>query len=168
MTTEQPISSDTIAVLETNIDNMSGELIGALLDRLLQAGALDVTYTPIQMKKNRPATQMTVLCHLQDEQALALLLLRETSTLGVRVQHMQRYKADRFFHRFETPLGSITGKVKVLGKEIIAISPEYEDCLKLAQEHRLPLQEVYNRVQPILNAMKPDLLTLLKDEEQKT
>src|SRR5438270_4668133 len=95
--------TDWVTVMESNIDNMTGELLGGLMDRLLAAGALDVSYSPLQMKKNRPAVLVTVICAVEQGNSLAQVLLRETSTLGVRIQHMQRLKAQRSQQRIETP-----------------------------------------------------------------
>jgi uncharacterized protein (TIGR00299 family) protein len=139
--------TDWVAVIETNIDNMTGELLGGLMDRLLAAGALDVSYTPMQMKKNRPAVMVTVICPIEEGDMLAQVLLRETSTLGVRMQQMQRLKAQRTQERIETPLGTITVKVKRLGVRVISAAPEYEECRRIAQERDMPLEEVYEVVQ---------------------
>src|SRR6266567_2733447 len=87
--------TDWVAVIESHIDNMSGELLGGLMERLFALGALDVSYTPMQMKKNRPATKVTVICPPDQGESLSLILLRETSTLGVRIQQVQRLKAQR-------------------------------------------------------------------------
>src|SRR5713101_3033872 len=139
--------TDWVTVIESNIDNMSGELLGGLMERLLAAGALDVSYTPIQMKKNRPAIMITIICPPEQADELALVLLRETSTLGVRIQHMQRLKAQRTQERIETPLGAMSVKVKRLGTRIISAAPEYEDCQRLALERNMPLEDVYEVVQ---------------------
>lgn len=143
---EEP-DTDWVTLIETNIDNMSGELLGGLMDRLLTAGALDVSYTPTHMKKNRPATIITVICPPQQAEALALLLLRETSTLGVRIQQMQRLKAQRTHQHIETPLGTISIKIKRLGAHIISAAPEYEACQRIALERNMPLAEVYEVAQ---------------------
>jgi pyridinium-3,5-bisthiocarboxylic acid mononucleotide nickel chelatase len=135
--------TDWVACIETHIDTMSGELLGGLMERLFAAGALDVSYTPIQMKKNRPATKITVICSPDEGERLALLLLRETSTLGVRIQHIQRLKAQRFQQQINTPLGSAVVKVKRLGDQIVSVAPEYEECRRIAQERHLPLADVY-------------------------
>lgn len=135
--------TDWVMVIESHIDNMGGELLGGLMERLFSAGALDVSYTPIQMKKNRPATLVTIIAAPEDGDALAMLLLRETSTLGVRIQQMQRLKAQRFQQRIETPLGPILVKVKRLGERIISVAPEYEECQRVAKERHMPLAEVY-------------------------
>ena len=138
--------SDQVVVIETNIDNMSGELLGALMERLFAAGALDVTYTSIQMKKDRPATMVTVICPPKLSETLSLILLRETSTLGVRTQLMTRLIAQREQVQIETALGPVLVKVKRVQEEFISASPEYEECRRLAQENGLPLIEVYEIV----------------------
>ncbi len=134
---------DWVTVLSTNIDNMSGELLGGLMERLFIMGALDVSYTPMHMKKNRPATMLMVVCSLEKGNELAHLLLRETTTLGVRVQHVQRVKAQRSPQRIDTPLGPMLIKVKRLGTQIISASPEYEECQRVAHERNIPLADVY-------------------------
>src|SRR5437588_9683496 len=135
--------TDWVTVIESNIDNMSGELLGGLMERLLAAGALDVSYTPMQMKKNRPAVMISVLCAQEVGDALAILLLRETSTLGVRIQHMRRLKAQRSFQHIETPFGPLLVKIKRLGNRILSAAPEYEECQRIALERNMPLEEVY-------------------------
>jgi uncharacterized protein (DUF111 family) len=135
--------TDWVTVIESHIDNMSGELLGGLMERLFAAGALDVSYTPIQMKKNRPATLITIISAPEQGDALAMILLRETSTLGVRIQQMQRLKAQRSQQQIETALGPMLVKVKRLGERVISVSPEYEECQRVAKLHTLPLAEVY-------------------------
>lgn len=152
--------TDWISVLQCNIDNMSGELLGDLLERLLSAGALDVSYLPLQMKKNRPATMITLLCQLEDSERLSRLLLAETTTLGVRVQQMQRRKAQRSQQQIDTPLGSLQVKVKRLGQRIISAAPEYEDCRRLARAQQVPLQEVYELARQVIAR------TILSTEEE--
>jgi uncharacterized protein (TIGR00299 family) protein len=141
---------DWVAVIETNIDNMTGEQLGGLLEQLLVAGALDASYTPIQMKKNRPAVQLTVIAREQDGEKLARLLLAESSTLGVRIQQTQRRKARRGQQLIETPFGPLAIKVKLLGNMVISAAPEYEDCHRIALEHNLPLSTVYDLVQQVI------------------
>ena len=144
---------DWVMVIESNIDNMSGELLGGLMDKLLTAGALDVSYTPIQMKKNRPAVMITLICAVEAGDRLAQVLLRETSTLGVRIQQMQRLKAQRSQERINTPIGPVVVKVKRLGARIISASPEYEECLRIAKERDMPLEEVYAIAQQAIAAL---------------
>lgn len=142
--------ADEVMVLETNLDNVSGEVLGDVMERLFQAGALDVTYTPIQMKKNRPATQISVIAPLDRAETLSRLLLRETTTLGVRVSRWQRLKAERRQELVETPLGSVRVKLKLLAGRVVSAAPEYEDCRRLAQASALSLREVYERLDPFL------------------
>ncbi|GLV59958.1 TIGR00299 family protein [Dictyobacter sp. S3.2.2.5] len=139
----QPADSDWVAVIETHLDTMTGELLGGLMERLFSAGALDVTYTPIQMKKNRPATLLTVMCAPDLGEPLALLLLRETTTLGVRIQHIRRLKAQREQVRIDTELGPMLVKVKRLGGQLIQAAPEYEECQRVAKAHDIPLSAAY-------------------------
>ncbi len=140
---EEYADVDWVTVIETNVDNMPGELLGGLMERLLAAGALDVAYIPMQMKKNRPAVQVSVICSLEKGEALAQVILRETSTLGVRMQQMQRLKAQRVQERIETPLGPLLVKVKLLGRLVLSATPEYEDCVRIARERHIPLETVY-------------------------
>ncbi len=139
--------TDWVTVIESNIDNMSGELLGGLMERLLASGALDVSYTPMQMKKNRPAVLLSIICSPEATDALSLLLLRETTTLGVRIQQMQRLKAQRSSRQIDTPLGSIQVKIKRLGNRIVSAAPEYEECQRIAKERDVPLAEVYDVAQ---------------------
>jgi uncharacterized protein (TIGR00299 family) protein len=131
-----------IVQLACNLDDATGETLGYVMDRLLAGGALDVWFTPIQMKKNRPATMVSVLAPPEDADALASLLLRETPTLGVRRQALPRYCAERQMLQVETPWGSVRIKLKILKGEIVAASPEYDDCARLATEAGVPLAEV--------------------------
>ena len=142
--------TDWITVIESNIDNMTGELLGGLMDRLLAAGALDVSYTPIQMKKNRPAVMLTVICKVEEGDMMARLLLNESGTLGMRISQVQRLKAKRMFERIETPIGPLSVKIKRLGVQVVSATPEFEDCQRLAQEQGLPLEEVYQIAQGVI------------------
>jgi uncharacterized protein (TIGR00299 family) protein len=137
------MDTDWVTIIETNIDNMTGEVLGGLVERLLAAGALDVSYTPLYMKKNRPAVMLTLICRVEDGDALAQFLLSETDTLGARIQQTQRRKAQRAQQSIETPLGSMQVKVKLLGGRVISAAPEYEECRRIAFERALSLEEVY-------------------------
>jgi len=132
-----------LMLFETNIDDMSPGLYGYVLERLFERGAVDVWFTPIQMKKNRPAVMLSVLASAEVEGQIVETILRETSTLGVRVQRMARHESAREIVQFDSSLGQATVKVKLLHGVRIALSPEFEDCRRLAQKHGLPLQEVY-------------------------
>jgi hypothetical protein len=142
----QGAETDWVTVIESHIDNMSGELLGGFMERLFSIGALDVSYTPIQMKKNRPATLLTILCPPEIGEQLALCVLQETTTLGLRIQQVRRLKAQRHQETISTPLGPILVKVKRLGSRIVSAAPEYEECQRVAREHELPLLDVYEVV----------------------
>lgn len=137
---------DEVMVIETNIDDMTGEALGWLMRRLLDAGALDVSYTPIQMKKDRPAVHLTVIAALERADTLAALVLRESATLGVRLSRMPRLKARRDVETIDTPLGPCAVKLKREGARVLAVSPEYDDCAALAAHSGLPLDVVLARV----------------------
>jgi len=126
---------------------MQGELLGDLMERLFAAGALDVSYSSLQMKKNRPATLVTIISPLEEGEHLAQLLLRETTTMGVRIQQVQRRKAQRSQQLIVTPLGTILVKIKRLGSHILSVAPEYEECRRIAREQDLPLAQVYEVAQ---------------------
>ena len=136
-----------LTMVETNIDDMSGEFLGYVQERLLQMGARDVWFTPIQMKKNRPATMLSAIVPSDLEQQAVALVMRETSTLGVRVRPLERYEAERRSVEVETSLGRIAVKVKRLEGKSVAVSPEYEACRQVAVDRGIPLQEVYRIVQ---------------------
>jgi uncharacterized protein (TIGR00299 family) protein len=135
-----------LSLLETNIDDMGGEGFGYVQERLLEAGALDVWMTPIQMKKNRPAVLLSVLVKEDDADQTAMVILRETSTLGVRRRAVERYTADREIVEVETSLGTARVKIKRVDGDVAGITPEYEDCRTLAIKHGLTLAEVMRRV----------------------
>jgi pyridinium-3,5-bisthiocarboxylic acid mononucleotide nickel chelatase len=133
-------------LIETNIDDMSPELLAYTHEALMTAGAADAWFTSIQMKKGRPAVMLSVLCQEAAESSLVALLLRETSTLGVRVGDVSRYEAERDVLEFESSLGPAAVKVKRLPGEQPRIAPEYEVCRRIARERSLPLSEVYRIV----------------------
>jgi hypothetical protein len=126
---------------------MSAELLGYAQERLFELGARDVWFTPIQMKKNRPATMMSAIVPSELERAAIELILKETSTLGVRVRPLDRYEAERETVEAETSLGTVEVKIKRLEGRAVGVSPEYEACRRIALEKRIPIQDVYRRVQ---------------------
>ncbi len=134
---------DTVAVLETNIDNQSAEQNGHIMDRLLEAGALDVTLTPTQMKKNRPGVTLSVITKSEDQAAMRNIILTETSSLGVREQQMQRSILPRDSVRVNTQFGETVVKVSHLPGGAHKYAPEFEDCRALAHKADVPLREVY-------------------------
>lgn len=137
--------ADQVVLLACNLDDATGEMLGYAMDRILAAGALDVWFTPIQMKKNRPATTLSVLCLPEDAGSLATLLLRETTTLGVRRQLLSRSKAARETRHVDTPWGPVRVKAKLLAGEVVQVSPEYDDCARIAADAGVPLHEVMTK-----------------------
>lgn len=135
--------SDGMLVVETNLDDTLPEVLGYVQEQLFAAGAADVWFLPAQMKKNRPGTLVSVLCSPDREDAVVRVLLRETSTLGVRIHEVRRHELRREIIQFESSLGPAQVKVKYLPGEPPRVSPEYEDCRRLALEHGLPISEVY-------------------------
>lgn len=137
---------DEVVVVECNIDNMTGEALGWLSERLLAARALDVTRAPLQMKKNRPGVLLSVLARPEDAAALAGIVLRESGTLGVRMRREQRLKADRREEQLESTLGTVRVKLKLVAGEIISVAPEYDDCKALAERLGIPFERVRERL----------------------
>jgi uncharacterized protein (TIGR00299 family) protein len=143
-TLDLPAASDRIWVLETNLDDLPGEVVGYTMTQLMEAGALDAFVTPIQMKKNRPGVMVSVLCDESKIPALEDLLFRETATLGIRRYPVSRHKLKRQSIVVDTPLGPIRGKLGWLGERPPAFSPEYDDCVRIAATRAIPLREVYD------------------------
>ena len=138
---------DAVVLLECNLDDTTGEALGYAMERLLSAGALDVWFTPIQMKKNRPAIKLSVLVLPGLARSLAQLLLQETTTLGVRQTLLDRIKAGRESMSVETEWGTVKVKVKQMQGKPVSVSPEYEECAALARQAGVPLLEVYAAAQ---------------------
>jgi uncharacterized protein (TIGR00299 family) protein len=131
-----------VVVLECEIDDMNPQLFGPLMERLHQAGALDVFYAPVQMKKNRPGTLVTVVARPELREALSGLLFAETTTIGVRHHEMERDCLEREIRSVATPLGPIRFKIARRAGRVLNASPEFDDCAKAAAEHALPIKEV--------------------------
>jgi pyridinium-3,5-bisthiocarboxylic acid mononucleotide nickel chelatase len=129
--------------IETNIDDMNPEFYGAVSDALFAAGALDVWLTPIQMKKGRPGVLLSVLASAAQESTLAQMLLRQTTTLGVRVRSVHRHEARRTFAMVETAYGEIQIKLKWLDGQVVGAKPEFEACRRLAEAQGVPVRLVY-------------------------
>jgi uncharacterized protein (TIGR00299 family) protein len=136
-------SREMVLLLETNLDDMNPEFYDHIMEALFAGGALDVYLQPIQAKKNRPGVLLSVLCHPQAAELLSSIIFAETTTLGIRQQAMERICLNRETITVETPFGQVTIKVAKLGDKIINLSPEYEDCRRLALEKKKPLKEVY-------------------------
>lgn len=133
-------------ILEANLDDLNPEIYGYVMERLFAAGALDVYFTPIQMKKNRPGTLLRVLCRQGEEGPLLEILFKETTTLGVRRLYADKLMLERHWVMVETPYGKARVKVATRdGRETNCV-PEYEDCVKLARQSGLPLKDIYQAV----------------------
>ncbi len=139
----QPAS---VVLLETNLDDAPGLVLGYAQEQLFALGALDVWHTPVQMKKNRPGAVLSALVPKHLEEAAVELILRETPTLGIRSRPVDRYVADRRSVKIETEFGEVSVKVKSLDGSPVSVAPEPDDCRNLASELGLPFQEVYQRV----------------------
>jgi uncharacterized protein (TIGR00299 family) protein len=135
--------TDTIVVLETNLDDINAEILGHFVEQAFAEGALDVFHTPIQMKKNRPGILLTVLCASADADKFSELMLRETSAFGVRRYTAERRKLRRELLTVETSHGEVTVKVGKLDGRVIQRAPEFESCRKLAAQSGLPLKAIY-------------------------
>jgi pyridinium-3,5-bisthiocarboxylic acid mononucleotide nickel chelatase len=134
--------SEEIVVLECEIDDMNPQLFGPLMDRLYEAGALDVYYAAVQMKKNRPGTLVTVLASPAGREKLASILFAETTTIGVRYQTVTRECLDREMETVQTPLGPIRFKIARRDGRVVNASPEFDDCARAAAEHRVAIKDV--------------------------
>ena len=136
-------SSSIIDIIETNLDDMSPEISGYVMEKLFEHGALDVFFVPIQMKKGRPGTQISVLCPSNIRDELIQLLLTETTTFGVRFYAADRVILDRDFIEIKTKWGIIRAKQGYLNGDLIKTVPEYEDCKTIAEKNGIPFQSVY-------------------------
>ncbi|MFT3880993.1 MAG: nickel pincer cofactor biosynthesis protein LarC [Gemmatales bacterium] len=138
---------DQVWLLETNLDDVPGEVIGYCFELLFAAGALDVFTVPIQMKKQRPGVILSVLADDQHVAALETILFRETATLGVRRTRIERHKLYRQAHQVDTPWGPIEGKLGWKQGEKPIFTPEFEECARIARQEQLPLLMIYREVQ---------------------
>ncbi|MGB7599147.1 MAG: nickel pincer cofactor biosynthesis protein LarC [Candidatus Sulfotelmatobacter sp.] len=134
--------SDTVAVLEANLDDLNPQVFGYVMDRLFEAGALDAFAMPVQMKKNRPGTLLTVLCKPEHASDLTQLIFTETTTLGVRRRDERRKTLARRWESVGTPWGEVRVKIASMNGTVTNYAPEYEDCRRIAEEHHVPLKQV--------------------------
>jgi uncharacterized protein (TIGR00299 family) protein len=144
--------TDTVAVLETNLDDANAELLGSFMTRALAAGALDVFHTPVQMKKSRPGVLLTVLCGEADADRFAELILRETTAFGVRRQFSERRKLRREIIMVKTAFGDVQLKLGRLDGRVVQAAPEFESCRQVAEAAGATVKEVYDaacRARPI-------------------
>lgn len=144
MTLGKKKSKNEFIIIEANIDDMNPEFFEIAMEHLLSKGALDVYFTSIQMKKNRPGTKLSVLCKKEDEEMLTDIILKHTSTFGVRAYEVNRTMLDREFVKVDTKYGKVTVKTGILNGEVIKISPEYEECKSLSKALNINVMEIYN------------------------
>ncbi|HEV2172403.1 MAG TPA: nickel pincer cofactor biosynthesis protein LarC [Nitrospira sp.] len=149
------IEEDSVTVLEANLDDLSPQVFGYVMEKLFEAGALDVFGTPVQMKKNRPGTVLTVLAKPSDADNLTKIIFAETTTLGVRRREERRQVLAREWQTVSTRFGEIRIKVASMNGAISSYAPEYEDCRRIAAEQRVPLKQVMQEaVQAYLQGSK--------------
>jgi pyridinium-3,5-bisthiocarboxylic acid mononucleotide nickel chelatase len=148
-------SQETVSVLEANLDDLNPQVFGYVMDRLFEAGALDVFGTPVQMKKNRPGTLLSVLAKPDDTDKLTQIIFAETTTLGVRRRQENRHVLARKWQTVSTQFGDVRIKIATLNGTVSSYTPEYEDCRRIAVEHRVPLKLVMQEaVQQYLQSAK--------------
>jgi hypothetical protein len=135
-------ASEILSVLEANLDDLNPQVFGYVMDRLLEEGALDAFGVPVQMKKNRPGTLLTVLCKPEDAGKLTQLIFTETTTLGVRRRDEVRATLARRWEKVRTQWGEVRIKIASMNGTVTNYAPEYEDCRRIAAEHRVPLKSV--------------------------
>ncbi len=145
MYSESP--EEVVTVIETNIDDMNPQIYEYLMDELFSRGALDVYLTQVIMKKTRPAVKLSVLCESDKKNDLIDIILKETTSIGVRYFETQRVTMDREVKEFSIKYGKVRLKTSRMGKSLVKCSPEFEDCRKIAQETGLPLREIIDEVQ---------------------
>ena len=135
--------TDTVTRIETNLDDVSPQVLGAVMQQLLAAGALDVWFTPVQMKKSRPGTMLSALCDEDAAEKIADIIFAETTAFGLRVEKIQRLKLARRFETVKTRHGEVTVKLGFKGERLRQIAPEFESCRAVAEHAGVPLREVH-------------------------
>lgn len=130
-------------VIEANVDDMSPEIAGYLIDKLLTSGAMDATWTPMVMKKGRPAIQLQVLCAPERLFTLQKVIFEETSSIGLRFYNVGKLELERTIGEVGTPYGPVTVKTATLGNRTVNVAPEFESCRRIAEANQIPLKEVY-------------------------
>jgi uncharacterized protein (DUF111 family) len=139
---EAAYEEDTSIVIETNIDDMNPQIYDHVIQKLMDQGAQDAYLTPIIMKKGRPAILLSVLTDSSKTDALVDTIFRETTSIGVRIQEVGRKKLSREIQEVDTMYGKVRVKISRQGKEILTVTPEYEDCRKIAEEKQVPLKMI--------------------------
>ena len=137
--------TDTVTRLETNLDDCPPEWLGAVMQRLLDAGALDVWFTPVQMKKLRPAVMLSVLCEEEKVSVLTDLIFEGTTAFGLRVEKVIRLKLSRRIETVRTEFGEVAVKIGSRGDEVLQVAPEYESCRALSERTGASLKVIYEQ-----------------------
>jgi uncharacterized protein (DUF111 family) len=137
-----PSSLERVVVIEFEVDDMNPQIFGPLMDALYGAGAHEVFYAPVQMKKNRPGVLVTIVAPLDRREALSATVFRETTTIGLRFHEMQRERLDREVVSIDTPIGPVRFKISRRGGELMNAAPEFDDCAALAARHQRSIKEV--------------------------
>ena len=145
-------TTDNLLLLETNIDDLSPENLGFVMERAFELGALDCWFTPIQMKKNRPATMISILCNKEDKDILTELLYTETTTLGVRIREIERECLPRETVEIETEYGSINVKIARFKNKIVNAKPEYDQIREIALKSNKSLREIKKEIEDLITA----------------
>ena len=134
-------------MIETNIDDSSPEIFPYVTERLFEAGAADVWLTPVVMKKGRLATKLSVLISAEKKDEAAAIILKETSSIGLRFSQVDKIEAERKVVKVETDFGEVEVKLAYYEGELVNIAPEYEDCAALAKKKKVPLKKVYQQAE---------------------
>jgi pyridinium-3,5-bisthiocarboxylic acid mononucleotide nickel chelatase len=150
-TDHRPLATNHLFLIETNLDDTTPQVLGFVMDKAFEIGALDCWFTPIQMKKNRPATMVSILCEPQNKRQLIELLYVETTTLGVRIREIERECLERKFERVTTQFGEIDVKIGLLNGKQVNAMPEYEQLKRIANEKNVPLKLLKEEVLRKLN-----------------
>jgi pyridinium-3,5-bisthiocarboxylic acid mononucleotide nickel chelatase len=132
--------------MEVNLDDIPGEWLGNVMDLLFEAGANDVFYTPIYMKKNRPGVLLQLLCSAQKLDKMKEILFTETTTLGMRYYPLTVHRLERSFTKVETEWGAVTVKEGIFNGQVVQRAPEFEECKNISREHHVPLKKVYEQI----------------------
>jgi uncharacterized protein (TIGR00299 family) protein len=146
--------TNQVVEIDTNIDDMTGEQLGYIMELLLEAGALDVYFTNIHMKKNRPGVKLSVLCTIEKQQEMTKLLLSQTSTFGIRYKMMDRDILDREITEIQIFNNTVRCKIGRIDGKVVKAEPEYEDCKRIAKDNSLSIMEVFNEVLGAVNKIK--------------
>lgn len=149
---ENKVSVEHLVMMETNLDDISSEILGFMMEKAFNLGALDCWFTPIQMKKNRPATMISILCEKEKREVFTELLYLETTTLGIRIQEVERECLPRETVEIETEYGAVKVKIAKLKNKIVNVKPEYDQIREIALKSDKPLREIEREIEDLMSA----------------